>query len=138
MSIVIRYYSRGGNTEKLAKAAGEALGIPAKSVTDVLTEKADILLLGCSYYAFDMDKEVKKFIADNKDMIGTIVLFGTSAMMKSMKKPLEKVLKELGADIAISKEEFHCAGSFGPMHKGRPNQDDLAKVMEFARKFQEN
>lgn len=135
MSIAVRYYTRGGNTEKLAKAVEAAVGAPALSVTEALTEKADILFLGCSYYAFDMDAEVKKFIVANKDLIGKIVLFGTSAMMKSMKKPLKKVLKNLDVEITIAEEEFHCAGSFGAAHKGRPNEDDLAAVQEFAKKL---
>ena len=90
MNIAIRYYTKGGNTEKLAKAVEEALEIEAKKVSEKLTDKADILFLGSSYYAFDMDQKVKEFITENKDKIGKIVLFGTSAMMKSMKKPLKK------------------------------------------------
>lgn len=135
MSIAIRYYTRGGNTEKLARAVEEELGLQAKTVSEPLTEKVDILLLGCSYYAFDMDPEVKKFIADNKDKIGKIALFGTSAMIKSMKKPLTKVLKELNVSIGIADEEFHCPGSFGIMHRGRPNAADLANAKEFAKKY---
>lgn len=135
MSIAIRYYTKSGNTEKLAKAIEEVVGVPAEPVEKSLTEKVDVLLLGCSYYAFDMDPEVKKFIEDNKDKISKIVLFGTSAMIKSMKKPLIKVLKDLGTDIEIADDEFHCPGSFGPMHKGRPNADDIANVKDFAKKY---
>lgn len=135
MTIAVRYYTKGGNTEKLAKAVAEAVAVPAASVSEALSEKADILFLGCSYYAFDMDPEVKKFITSNKDNIGKIVLFGTSAMMKSMKKPMNKLLKDLNTNITIAEEEFHCAGSFGPMHKGRPNDSDLAAIKEFAKKI---
>lgn len=133
MSIAIRYYTRGGNTEKLALAVEEATGIKAEKVSVPLEDKVDVLMLGCSYYAFDMDAEVKKFITDNKDKIDKIALFGTSAMIKSMKKPLVKVLKDLNANIKIIHEEFHCPGSFGPMHKQRPNAEDLAAVKVFAK-----
>lgn len=135
MSIAIRYYTRGGNTEKLAKAVEEVVGVQAKTIMEPLTERMDVLLLGCSYYAFDMDSEVKKFIADNKEKIGKIVLFGTSAMIKSMKKPLAKVLDDLNVNIVIADEEFHCPGSFGLMHKGRPNATDIMNVKEFAKTF---
>lgn len=133
MNIAVRYYTRGGNTEKLAMAVEEAIGVKAESVSVALEEKVDVLLLGCSYYAFDMDSEVKKFIIDNKDKIGKIALFGTSAMIKSMKKPLAKVLKDLDTDIKIIHDEFHCPGSFGPMHKNRPNAEDLEAVKVFAK-----
>lgn len=136
MNLAIRYYTRSGNTEKLAKAIEEIIGVEAKKVSEPLTEKVDTLLLGCSYYAFDMDAEVKQFLADNKNNIGQIVLFGTSAMIKSMKKPLQKVLIDVGAtNIVVAANEFHCPGSFGPMHKNRPNAADIEDVKTFAKKF---
>lgn len=130
MKTAIRYYTKSGNTQKLANAIGEALALPAESIAAPLTEKVDILLLGCSYYAFDMDAEVKHFLRDNKDNIGKVVCFGTSAMMKSMAKPMRKVTDALG--ISLSDAEFHCRGSFGPANIGRPNADDLKAAKEFA------
>lgn len=131
MNIQVRYYTRSGNTEKLANAIAEAVGACAEKLDAPMTQKADILFLGSSYYAFDMDEAVKKFLADNKDKIGKVVLFGTSAMMKSMKKPMKKVAEPLG--IAIADEEFHCRGEFKVFHKGRPNEADLASAAEFAK-----
>ncbi len=130
MNVAVRYYTRSGNTEKLAKAVAEQLNVEAKTVENSLDEKVDILFLGCSYYAFDMDAEVKRFLKENKDNIGKIVCFGTSAMMNSMKKPMKKVTDEIG--ITVADEEFHCRGSFGLAHKGRPNADDIEKIKEFA------
>ena len=133
MKIAIRYYTRSGNTKKLADAISEALNIEAFDVSVPLSEKTDILFLGCSYYAFDVDEAVKDFIVNNKDNIGKIVCFGTSAMMKSMKKPVTKVAKTVG--IAVSDEEFHCRGRFGKIHKNRPDADDLKDAAEFAKKI---
>lgn len=130
MTIAIRYYTRSGNTEKLANAIGSALSSPAVSIETPLKEKVDVLFLGCSYYAFDMDEKVKTFLKDNKDKIGSVACFGTSAMMKSMKKPMKKVLDELG--ILLLEKEFHCHGSFGPMHKGKPDEHDLKAAQAFA------
>ena len=132
MNIAIRYYTRSGNTKKLADAISGALNIEAFDVSVPLSEKTDILFLGCSYYAFDVDPIVKDFIVNNKDNIGKIVCFGTSAMMKSMKKPVTKVAKTVG--IAVSDEEFHCRGRFGKIHKNRPDADDLKDAAEFAKK----
>ena len=133
MKIGVRYYTRSGNTEKLAKAIADAVGVRAGPVSVSLTEKADVLFLGCSYYAFDVDEAVKKFIFENKDNIGKIDCFGTSAMMKSTHKPMKKVAGEAG--VPLSSEEFHCRGSFGPMHKGRPDENDLKKAAEFAKRI---
>ena len=132
MNIAVRYYTRSGNTKKLAEAVADAVSASAKDITVPLTEKADILFLGCSYYAFDVDEAVKKFITNHKDMIGKIVCFGTSAMMKSMKKPVTKVADNVG--LSVAEEEFHCRGSFGRIHKGRPNAKDLKQAADFAKK----
>ncbi len=131
MKIAVRYYTRSGNTKKLAEAIAEAVSVDARDVSVALGETADILFLGCSYYAFDVDQAVKDFIVSNKDNIGKIVCFGTSAMMKSMKKPVSKVAKTV--NIAVADEDFHCRGQFGKIHKGRPNEDDLARATAFAK-----
>lgn len=131
MNIAIRYYTRSGNTQKLADAISNAVSVEAKDMSAPLTEKVDLLFLGCSYYAFDVDKAVKAFIINNKENIGRIVCFGTSAMMKSMRKPVSKVADALG--IAVADEEFHCRGQFGKIHKGRPNAKDLADISAFAK-----
>lgn len=133
MKYQVRYYTRSGNTEKLAKAVAEVSGCTAQSIDNPLDEAVDILFLGCSYYAFDVDDKVKKFIAENKDKIGKIVCFGTSAMMKSMKKPMSKVTEEYG--VILSEKEFHCRGKFGPMHKNHPNENDLKKAADFVKRI---
>ena len=132
MKVSVRFYTRSGNTEKLADAIAKAIGVRAENVSVPLENKVDVLFVGCSYYAFDVDENVKKFIKDNKDKIGKIICFGTSAMMKSVYKPMKKVAEEYGIDIA--KEDFHCRGSFGPVHKGRPNADDLNNAKVFAKR----
>lgn len=132
MNIAVRYYTRSGNTKKLAEAIANAISVDAKDLSNPLEERVDVLFLGCSYYAFDVDAEVKRFINDNKEKIGKIVCFGTSAMMKSMKKPVSKVTEPLG--IMVADEEFHCRGQFGKMHKDRPNMDDLNEASAFAKK----
>ncbi len=133
MKIAVRYYTRSGNTKKLAEAVAEAVAVEAKDVSVPLEEKADVLFLGCSYYAFDIDQAVKDFIVSNNDNIGKIVCFGTSAMMRSMKKPVSKAAKAVGVEVAD--EEFHCRGEFAKIHKDRPNEKGLAEVSAFAAKI---
>ena len=136
MNIAVRYYTRSGNTKRLADAVADAVSVKAENVTVPLTQKADILFLGCSYYAFDVDEAVKSFITSNKDYIGKIVCFGTSAMMKSIKKPVSKAAGAVG--VAVANEEFHCRGQFGKIHKGRPNSEDIEKISSFAKEIISN
>ena len=132
MNIAVRYYTRSGNTKKLAEEIAKTVSCEAKDVSVPLTERADILFLGCSYYAFDVDEAVKHFITENNENIGKIVCFGTSAMMKSMKKPVSKVADKVG--VIVADEEFHCRGQFKKVHKGRPNEEDLKAVSDFAKR----
>ena len=105
MKVSVRFYTRSGNTEKLAEAIAKAIGVSAENVSVPLEDKVAVLFLGCSYYAFDVDENVKKFIKENRDKIGKIICFGTSAMMKSVYKPMKKVAEE--CDVAIEMEDFH-------------------------------
>ena len=131
MKIAVRYYTRSGNTEKLARAIAQAVDAEALDVSVPLDEQVDVLFLGSSYYAFDVDEAVKRFISENKDKIGKIYNFGTAAMLNSTRKQVEKAAKEHG--ITVAQAEFHCRGSFGIAHKGRPNEADCKAAAEFAR-----
>lgn len=73
MTTAVRYYTRSGNTRKLALTIADIAGVPAMDITCPLPEKVDTLFLGCSYYAFDVDEAVKRFLAANRDRIGRIV-----------------------------------------------------------------
>ena len=133
MKTAIRYYSRGGNTEKLAKAISEAIGVEALTTDVPLTEDVDILFLGSSVYAYGVDDNIKSFIANIGVNVGKVVNFSTAALVKSTYKQVGKLLEEKG--IPQAKEEFYCRGSFGPMHKGKPDAEDLKKAAEFAKKI---
>ena len=118
MNIAVRYYSRGGNTKKIAEAIA-------------LTEDVDILFLGSAPYAFDVDDEVKKFISGIHVSVGKAVNFSTSAAVKSTRRYVEKLLAE--RQIPVAEEEFSCRGAFAMLHKGRPNEDDQKAAADFAR-----
>ena len=135
MKAAIRYYTRGGNTEKLALAISKATGLPAETIDVPLLEDVDILFLGSSVYGFDVDDQVKQFISNIDVKVGKVVNFSTACLVKSTYKQVGKLLAE--KNIPLAKEEYYCRGSFGPMYKGRPNQQDLQAAEAFARKIME-
>lgn len=132
MKIEIRYFSRGGNTKKLAEAISKAINIPAKTTDEPLSEDIDVLFLGSSVYAYGIDDNVKEFIKNINVKVGNVVNFSTAAIIKSTYNQVKKLLDEKG--IQMAKEEFYCKGSFGPLHKGKPNENDLKEAMEFAKR----
>ena len=135
MKAAIRYYTKGGNTEKLALAISKATGLPAETIDVPLLEDVDLLFLGSSVYGFDVDNQVKQFISNIAVKVGKVVNFSTGCLVKSTYKQVGKLLAE--KNIPLAKEEYYCRGSFGPMHKGRPNQQDLQAAEAFARKIME-
>ena len=133
MKVAVRYYSRGGNTKKLAMAIAEAVGVQAETTAVPLEEDTDILFLGSSVYAYGVDEDVKRFIEDTHVKIGKVVNFSTAAVIKSTYKQVGKLLAAKG--IPQAREQYYCRGSFGPLHKGRPNAADCRAAADFARKI---
>ncbi len=133
MKVAVRYYTRGGNTKKLALAIGQGAGVEALETSYPLEEDVDILFLGSSVYAYGVDDEIKRFIKDINVKVGKVVNFSTAALVKSTYKQVGKLLKEKG--IPQATEEFYCKGSFGPLHKGKPDAGDLAAAKAFAEKI---
>ena len=134
MKAAVRYYTKTGNTKRLAEAVAEAAGVEALPISVPVGEQVDILFLVNSYYAFSIDPAVRSFIQSlDKNKVGKIVNFGSAAMLNST---LKKVKAEAGkVGIPAHEREFHCKGEFKGLHRGRPNQDDLKAAAEFARKI---
>ena len=134
MNFAVRYYTQTGNTKKLAEAVAGALGVEALPITEPVEEKVDVLFLGNSYYAFTIAPQVKAFIQKlDKEKVGMIANFGSAAMMGSTFKKVVAEAKRVG--IPMVNKEFHCRGEFKGLHKGKPDDQDLANAAEFARQF---
>lgn len=131
MKIAIRYYTKSGNTKKLADAIAGELNTAALPISDKLTEDVDILFLGSSVYAAGVDEYVKKFISDLDVHVGKVVCFSTAAILKSTYGQVKKLVNAKG--MVVSDMEYHCRGSFGPLHKGRPDEKDIREIKKFAR-----
>ena len=134
MKVAVRYYTKTGNTKKLAEAVAKAVGAEALPISTPIDEPVDILFLGNSYYAFTIDPEVRSFIRSlDPKLVGRIVNFGSAAMMNSTWKKVKAEADKVG--IPMDEREFHCRGEFKGAHKGRPNAEDLAAAAAFAREI---
>ena len=134
MRIAVRYYTKTGNTKRLAEAVGKAIGVEALPISEPISDPVDILFLGNSYYAFSIDPEVRDFVRSlDKNLVGKIVNFGSAAMLNSTYKKVKAEADKVG--IPMDEREFHCKGEFKNLHKGRPNDADLKAVSEFAKRI---
>ncbi len=134
MTYAVRYYTKTGNTKKLADALAKELGVEALSIDTPVSEKVDILFLGNSYYAFTIDPEVREFVKGlDKNKVGKIVNFGSAAMLNSTYKKVKAEADKVG--IPMDTKEFHCKGEFKGVHKGRPNAEDISAIVAFAKQY---
>ena len=134
MTYAVRYYTKTGNTKRLAEAIAAELGVKALPISEPVTEKVDYLFLGNSYYAFNIDPEVKDFVSSlDRNLIGKIVNFGSAALLNSTYKKVKAEADRIG--IAMDDKEFHCKGEFKGIHKGRPDDSDIKAAVEFARRY---
>lgn len=131
MNYAVRYYTKTGNTKKLADEVASVLDVESLTTACPLEEKVDKLFLCSSVYAAGVDNEVINFIKNNKANIGEIVNISTAALLPSTYKQVKKLATE--NQIKISDKEFHCRGSFGVMHKDHPTPSDLRDVREFVK-----
>ena len=132
MKIAVRYYTKTGNTKRLAEAIGKAVNAEALPISTPVTEPVDILFLGNSYYAFSIDPEVRSFVKSlDKKKVGKIVNFGSAAMLNSTYKKVKAEANKIG--IPMDEREFHCKGEFKGVHKGKPDENDLKAAAEFAK-----
>ena len=131
MKVAVRYYTKTGNTKRLAEAVAKAVNAEALPISVPVKEPVDVLFLGNSYYAFTIDPEVRDFVRSlDKNLVGKIVNFGSAAMLNSTYKKVKAEADKVG--IPMDEREFHCKGEFKNLHKGRPNEEDLKAVSEFA------
>jgi len=133
MKIAIRYYTKTGNTKKLAEAIGSAINVEAKTVDEPLTEDIDILFLGSAVYAAGIDQKIKDFIKNINVNVGEVVNFSSAALIESTYKQVKKEVEAKG--LKMSENEFHCRGAFKLVHRGRPNDEDLRNAQEFAKRI---
>ena len=136
MKIAVRYYTKTGNTKRLAEAVARVVGVEALPISVPVDERVDVLFLGNSYYAFAIDPEVRAFVRSlDKEKVGRIVNFGSAALLNSTYKKVKAEADRVG--VPMDGREFHCKGEFKSLHKGRPNEEDLKAAAEFARKIVE-
>ncbi len=109
METAVRYYSKLGNTKKIAEAIAEETGVKAVSVTDEpdLTEYVGILFLGGAPYANIMAPQLREYAEQlSSDKIGRVILFTTSNWSRRTVRALRKILTEKG--IPVEKHYFYA------------------------------
>lgn len=128
----VLYYSRGGNTRKLADAIAEELGIKAVDIKAASIEPAPgVLFLGSGCYGGRPGEDMTKFIQAHDFTGRKVALFSTSWMNAG--KELAVMASALqGKGVAVI-GNYHCKGKTSLIfNRGHPDQSDLAGGKKFA------
>ena len=103
MSTAVRFYSRSGNTKKVAEYIAEAAGVKAASVDSkdaAIKEKVDVLFIGGALYAYGIDDNLKKYMSTlSSDKVGRAVVFSTSWLSEHALDLIKKGLAEKGIPV---------------------------------------
>lgn len=133
----VLYYSKGGNTRKLADAIAEALGVKAADVKAASVDPtAGVIFLGSGCYGGKPGEDMAKFI-EAQDLKGRkVALFSTSGGAAG--KEIGAMADALHRKGATVTGKFTCKGQFVIMNRGRPNATDLEAAKQFARETVKN
>jgi len=118
MNPIVVYFSRTGNTKRLAQAIAEATKAPLYDITEANAEKLskyDLFIFGCPVEGASPPKEAAAYIAglpsvSNKKAIlfTTYRLFGNERTMKAIEKEL--AAKGYETILKVSKKGMNPKG----------------------------
>ena len=137
MNTVLVYYSRGGNTRKIAEAIAEELEITPidvkKNSPDV--SDADLLVIGSGTYGGKPGKEMVAYLKNLKPVTGKRAACFSSCAGDASKTlaAMKEILTKKGYSII---DCFSCFGKFALLSKrGHPTAEELSQAREFAKKL---
>jgi flavodoxin len=138
MNIKVLYWSKTGNTKKIAETMADVMGCMAESILSLREPvSADILFLGAAVYAtfnHEVDPKVSEFIQGlDPAKIGKVILFCTGFADTAVKL-MRGLLKSKG--ISVAENSFFCKGKmFIFFNFGHPDKTDLENAKTFAKTY---
>ncbi|EPR07592.1 flavodoxin family protein [Ruminiclostridium papyrosolvens] len=139
MKTWVLYYSKGGNTKKIADAIADELDDVLKSEQippAYPPENVTLLFLGTGEYAGKPDSKLLEFIRTlNKDRVKNVAVFGTNGkgIAGSAIATIKSLLKEKG--INVIDESFCCKGKYFIFaNRKSPDVNDIKAAKEYAKR----
>ena len=134
MNCRVVYYSRTGNTRRVAEAIAQAVGCEAESVDRCrITEGVDLLFLGGAVYAtyqHNYHPAIRHFLKDlDKTRVRKIAVFATYAFSSSIGKLIDLASS---AGFLVTSESFACKGRFLLFNLRHPDAAEIDRAKEFA------
>jgi flavodoxin len=135
MKAKVMYYSRSGNTKKVADAIAQAVGHTSEAVPPAYPfDNVKLLFLGAGVYGGKVDKKMTEYIRTlDAANIKNVALFSTMASQDKGIPLMRQLLQEKG--INVLEESFICPGKFFVFFKrNHPSAEDLKNAQAFAKR----
>jgi flavodoxin I len=132
MMYQVLYYSRGGNTRKIADVIAEEIGVKARDFRySPLDPGAKVIFLGSGVYAGKPGEDMMRFIEANDFRGRKVAIFSTS--WRTGEDAFDGMANALRRKGAIVQRGYHCKGRAGIFNLGHPNRGELDGARAFAR-----
>ena len=131
MKFQVIYFTKTGNTKKVAEAIASELDVKAEDVNNAKLNETDLVFLGSGKYGSQPGKIMMEFIENSNFKSRNVALFGTSGSGKGLE--VQEMEKALNAKEASVIGKFFCRGKFMLFNRGRPNDEDLDEAKKFAK-----
>jgi flavodoxin I len=130
----VLYYSRGGNTRKLAAAIAGELGVKASDIGSMsLDPNAKVIFLGSGVYAGKPGEDLMRFVEAHDFHGRKVRIFSTSWI--TGENAFAGVVDALRRNGATVLQGYHCKGRAGIFNLGHPNREDLDKARQLTREM---
>lgn len=131
MQYQVIYFTKTGNTKKVAEAISSELGVKAEDVKEAKLNKDTLVFLGSGKYGKKPGISMMKFIQDNNFKSRDVALFGTSGSGQGLE--VNEMENALTTKQACIKGKFFCKGKFLFANRKRPDDNDLDEAKKFAK-----
>jgi len=139
MRIALVYFSRGGNTRKVAEAMAEELGVSAVDVKKEQPDVSDVdlLVVGSGTYGSRPGREMVAYLRSLKPVSGKKAACFSSCASGQASGTFETMKDLLSSKGYSNVDCFTCLGKWlmGFSRRGHPSEEELAHAREFARKL---
>jgi flavodoxin len=139
VKIALVYFSRGGNTRRIAEVIAEELGVTG---VDVVKEKPDVsdvdlLVVGSGTYGGKPGKGMVSYLENLKPVGEKKAACFSSCASGDASKTLQAMKGILSTKGYSTVDCFSCLGKWlmGLSRRGHPSDEELAQAREFAKKL---
>jgi flavodoxin len=133
MKVAVVYFTKTGNSSKIANAISKELQINAEDVKSNPTlNNVDLLFIVGGIYGGASDPCMIEYVKGlNRNMVKKVALVTSCVSQKVKQKMVRDILS--GNGIEVIPEEFICQGRFLFIGLGHPNNTDIENALSYVK-----